>query len=226
MIGTQARRSLRILTGAVAALATIGGVLVATGASAGASEFNGDGCTAVGALAAGPTPLYISWSNPSFVPCESDHHALLVAKTFVVVPGLIATKATVGGVTSSTNDFYDYYGNHVVTATADIASLTVFGPGLLVRATGIHSDSTVVCGDGCYSYANSWVATLSVNGVAVKVLKNTPITIPLGLRTAILINQRTVDYQDAYASPLHITFPDYRYGLFLAGTSVAESPLT
>lgn len=223
MIGSQLRSSLRRVTAGVAALVTAGGVLVAAGTSAGAADNAFDACTAVGLLGRGPTPVYLSWSNPGYSPCQYDHRSV-VSATAIVVPGtfLLATKATVSGVTSSTNSYTDFLGRSVTTARSDIVSLTVVGPGLFIRATGVHSDSTVVCGDGCYSTANSWIASLSVNGVSVTVAKNVPITIPLGLRTVIYINQREIDYAFAYASPLHVTFPDSRYALFAAGSQAAQ----
>jgi hypothetical protein len=226
-------RGLRAITSAVATIAAVAATFFVGATSAGAATAPAGlntGCSAVAADAQGPTPVFLSWANPAFSPCVTDTKTLASA-TATVIPGLpgTATIATISAVTSRTSEGYDIFRHYVVRASSDIASLTVVGPGLVIRATGIHTDTTVVSGRTTFTEsANSWIGSLTVNGVPVNVAKNVAVTIPLGLRTAIYLNQRELSDGLAYAAALRVSFPDYRYGLFVATSEAFEywQPLT
>jgi hypothetical protein len=194
-------------------------------AQQGAGAINYDaGCSAVAVNAAGPTPVTVSYANPQFNPCVSQTKTLLTASaTIIPAPlGIGATKATLSAVTSKTWEGFNYFGLYQVKASSDIAKLVISGPGLYVVATCIHSDVTVTQTDeGTYTTANAWIASLKVNGATINVLKNTPLVVPVGLRTALYVDYRFIDYNFGTATPLAVTFPDHRYYLTVA-QSTAE----
>jgi hypothetical protein len=218
MIGKHRARSVvRSVSAAVVAFAAAATTFAV--AESGASAANYDaGCTAAAVNITAPNPpVRIAWANPQLSPCVSDVKTVLAA-TATVIPaplGIGATKLSVSAVTSRTFEGWTQYG-YQIKSSSDIAKLTLTGPGLNVVATGVHSDVTLTEGEGILTTANSWIASLKVNGVAVNVLKNTPITIPLGLRTAIYLNYRNVQYGYGHALPVGISFPDPRYYVTVA----------
>lgn len=215
----RARNYLRSATAGVLAIAAASVAYIAVEQSANAQNFDA-GCSAVALNAAGPSPVTLAYANKQYNPCDTDAKALLSA-TATVIPtplGIGATKATLSAVSSKTSEGFNYYDYaYEVKASSDIAKLTITGPGIYVVATGIHSDVTIKDFDGAtVTTANSWIATLKVNGVTVNVLKNTPIVVPIGLRIALYLNYRSVGQTAGQALPIGVTFPDHRYYLTLA----------
>jgi len=213
------RRWVRNATTGLLAAAVAATTFAVTQQSASAINYDA-GCSAVAINAAGPTPVTVAYANAQYNPCVSQTKTLLSASaTIIPAPlGIGATKATLSAVTSKTSEGWNYYDQaYEVKASSDIAKLVVSGPGLYVVASGIHSDVTIKDYDGyTVTSANTWIASLSVNGVKVNVLKNTPIVVPVGLRTALYVDYSATSYSGGFATPLAITFPDYRYYLTVA----------
>lgn len=215
------RRWVRNATTGILAAAIAATTFAVAEQSASAENWNA-GCSAVAINAAGPTPVTVAYANQQYNPCDSQTKTLLSASaTIIPAPlGIGATKATLSAVTSKTWEGWNYYdGAYEVKASSDIAKLVITGPGLYVVATGLHSDVTIKDYDGyTVTTANAWIASLNVNGAKINVLKNTPIVVPVGLRTAIYVDYRNVDYARGQATPLAVTFPDHRYYLTVAAS--------
>ena len=218
----SARGWVRNATAAVAAIAATVATFAVAQTSASATNWGAD-CQATAVRLQAPSPLILGQANAKYYPCDTDTKGVVSASaTLIPAPlGIGATRLAVSGVSSKTFEGYSYlYDDYVTRASSDIAKVTITGPGLFVVVSGIHSDVTMFS-DG-WTVANTSIATLTVNGLAVKVSKNTPLVVPVGLRTAIYVDYSSAGWGGGYATPLAVTFPDHRYYLTVAESQVNE----
>lgn len=197
---------------------------VAVSSSAGAATVN-SACDARAVGVNAPDPVSIAAANPASSPCKFDNVALAAANAVVIpgVPLVSEVAAQVRAVQSQTS--YAIVGGLASSeAQTDVAKLLVTGPGLYLTASGIHSQAGTVLNSFCggAGSAESWLASLTVNGKVIPVA-NKPITINLGLRITINVNQtvRTSPHEVTQRA-LFITFPDHRYSL-VVGEAHAQS---
>ena len=166
----------------------------------------------------------MAYANPADSPCVFDSVSLLDAAATIIpgIPGITGANVTAHAVKSTTS--YSYFAGFASTeAQTDLARLQVIAPGLILSATGLHSQAGVNINPDCggASSGESWLASLTINGKAIPIA-NKPITINVGLRITINVNEtRQTSSHEVTQDVLRITFPDYRYSL-VVGESHAQ----
>src|SRR5438105_4193134 len=83
----------------------------------------------------------------------------------------------------------------------------------VITATGVHSQAGVILNDECGGAANgdSWLGSLTINGHVIQ-LGAGPLTIPVGLRIVVYVNQQLhPSSHEVTQRALFIQFSDKRY---------------
>ncbi|MDT4938651.1 MAG: hypothetical protein QOG80_2322, partial [Pseudonocardiales bacterium] len=182
----RARSLLRTGTALLAAGVAAAGMMVAISSTANAATA-ASACDAQAAAGNGPTPIHVAQANPASSPCVFDSVALADANITVIpgIPGITGVNAQVHAVKSTTS--YALFGGFAsAEAQTDVARLSVIAPGLILSATGVHSQAGVSINPFCGGAAlgESWIGSLTVNGHAYQI-GNKPFTINLGLRITL-----------------------------------------
>lgn len=147
------------------------------------------------------------------------------------IPGITGATAAVHAVKSTTAAGYDpFLAVATSSAQTDVARLQVLAPGLILQATGVHSQAGVNLGAFCGGAAtgDSWLASLTINGKVIQV-GNQPLHLNIGLRINIYLNQTDKpNSHEVTQRALYITFPDKRYSIVLgeAHAKLACPPIT
>jgi hypothetical protein len=224
MAGQHRARSLaRIGMAALAAAAVVVTGLVVNSGSAGAAVPLNTSCSARAAGINAPTPVSVAYANPANSPCVFDSVGLASVTATIIpgIPGITGANVALKTVQSSTS-FASFAGFASTEAQTDVARLQVIAPGLILSATGVHSQAGANINPFCTGAASgeSWLGSLTINGKAIPIA-NKPITINVGLRITINVNQTTGDSHSVTQRALFITFPDKRYSL-VVGESHAD----
>lgn len=193
--------------------------------SASAAAVN-SACDARAAAINAPTPVNVAYANPQSSPCVFDSVSLADI-TATIIPGIplvTGASAAVHAVKSTTSYSYNpLLALATSEAQTDVARLQVLAPGLILQATGVHSQAGVNLGAECGGAATgeSWLATLTVNGKAIPI-GNQPIHLNIGLRINIYVNQTVKpNSHEVTQRALYITFPDHRYSLVVGESHAA-----
>lgn len=207
----------------LAAAAAVATAFVVTSSAANAATIS-SACDARAVGVNAPSPLSVARANPQSSPCAFDEVALADASVTIIpgVPLVSGASANVHAIKSTTS-FATVAGFASTEAQTDVARLQVLAPGLLLQATGVHSQAGVSINPFCGGAAvgDSWLASLTVNG-KVFAVGNKPLTIKVGLRIVISLNQTVrPNAHEITQRTLSITFPDHRYSL-VVGESHAK----
>src|SRR5579859_1311801 len=220
----RARGLVRSITVPLLAVVTVAGVLVGVSSSAGASPSVVGGCTSRVAGLNAPNPITVAQANPQFSPCVFDRVSLADLNVTLVpgIPPLSGVNAQVHAVVSSTS-FTDFGVVASTEAQTDAGRVQIIAPGLFLTATGVHSQAGVVLNSECGGAANgdSWLGSLTINGHVIQ-LGNGPLTIPVGLRIVVYVNQQLhPSSHDVTQRALFIQFSDKRYSLVVGEAHAA-----
>jgi hypothetical protein len=213
----RARNVLRSVTVPLIALAAVAGVVVGAATSASAAVTVNSSCTSRVAGLNAPNPISVAQANQQVSPCAFDS-ASLADLTVTLVPGVPLVnglQAGVHAVKSTTSFSFDpLLQVSTVEAQTDAARVQVLAPGLVLEATGVHSQAGANLNAFCGGAASgdSWLASLTLNGKPIQV-GNGPLTIKLGLRIAIYVNQQIHTGNSVTQRALFIQFSDKRYSL-------------
>lgn len=226
MSGQHRARSLwRSGAAVLAVVAAAATAFVVSSSSASAATVN-SACDARAAAINAPTPVNVASANPQSSPCAFDSVSLadLTATIIPGVPLVSGASAAVHAVKSTTSFSYNpLLALATAEAQSDVARLQVLAPGLLLQATGVHSQAGVNLGAECGGAASgeSWLASLTINGKAIPIA-NKPIHLSIGLRINIYINQTIKpNSHEVTQRALYITFPDHRYSLVVGESHAA-----
>ena len=228
MAGQHRARSLWRSGAAVLAVVAAAATAFVVSSSAANAAVISSACDSRAAAINAPTPVNVAYANPQSSPCVFDSVSLadITATIIPGVPLVTGAQASVHAVKSTTSFSYTpVLATGSTEAQTDIARLQVLAPGLILQATGVHSQAGVNLGAQCGGAASgeSWLASLTINGKAIPI-GSQPIHLNIGLRINIYVNQTIKpNSHEVTQRALYITFPDHRYSIVLGESHAALS---